>query len=135
MRKLRANLNRAVAALSWVADAARWAEDTRPAAAPHLPAPRRAVEIAAASFEDAPVKGEGAADGCRVESMADLLAQGTASSLHLIILGPATLTEEMSYKLEKKSSSEEAAQLKPTSSWEEEQQQKDDKLSHLEHVS
>ncbi|KAI4967474.1 hypothetical protein ZWY2020_025816 [Hordeum vulgare] len=29
MRKLRANWNRAVAALSWVADAARWAEDTR----------------------------------------------------------------------------------------------------------
>jgi len=29
MRKLRANWNRAVAALSWVADAARWVEDTR----------------------------------------------------------------------------------------------------------
>ncbi|KAF0907924.1 hypothetical protein E2562_022312 [Oryza meyeriana var. granulata] len=29
MRKLRANWNRAVAALSWVGDAARWAEDTR----------------------------------------------------------------------------------------------------------
>ncbi|KAE8777840.1 vacuolar protein sorting-associated protein 9A-like [Hordeum vulgare] len=42
----------AVAALSWVADAARWAEDTRPAAAPPLPAPGRAAGIAAASFED-----------------------------------------------------------------------------------
>ena len=29
MRQLRANWNRAVAALSWVADAARWVEDTR----------------------------------------------------------------------------------------------------------
>ncbi|KAG8100632.1 hypothetical protein GUJ93_ZPchr0013g33908 [Zizania palustris] len=29
MRKLRANWNRAVAALSWLADAARWVEDTR----------------------------------------------------------------------------------------------------------
>ncbi|KAE8769791.1 Anoctamin-like protein [Hordeum vulgare] len=56
MRKLRANWNRAVAALSWVADAARWAEDTRPATAPPLRAPRRATGIAAASFEDAPVK-------------------------------------------------------------------------------
>ncbi|KAI5003359.1 hypothetical protein ZWY2020_030519 [Hordeum vulgare] len=45
-----------MAALSWVADAARWAEDTRPAAAPPLPAPGRAAGIAAASFEDAPVK-------------------------------------------------------------------------------
>ncbi|KAI4969657.1 hypothetical protein ZWY2020_000571 [Hordeum vulgare] len=54
MRKLRANWNRAMAALSWVADAARWAEDTRPAAAPPLLLAKR-HEITA-SFEDAPVK-------------------------------------------------------------------------------
>ncbi|KAI4975518.1 hypothetical protein ZWY2020_049125 [Hordeum vulgare] len=47
----------------------------RPAAAPPLTAPGRAPGIAAASFEDAPAKGEGASHGCRVESMADLLVQ------------------------------------------------------------
>ncbi|KAM3197321.1 hypothetical protein ACQJBY_072780 [Aegilops geniculata] len=46
-----------------------------PAAAPPIPPPGRAAGIAAASVEDAPVKGRGAADGCRVESMADLLVQ------------------------------------------------------------
>ncbi|XP_037404277.1 protein BREAST CANCER SUSCEPTIBILITY 2 homolog A-like isoform X3 [Triticum dicoccoides] len=46
-----------------------------PAAAPPLPPPGRAAGTAAASFEDAQVKGRGAADGCRVESMADLLVQ------------------------------------------------------------
>ncbi|XP_044355435.1 uncharacterized protein [Triticum aestivum] len=45
-----------------------------PAAAPPPP-PGRAAGTAAASLEDAPVKGRGAADGCRVESMADLLVQ------------------------------------------------------------
>ncbi|KAM3347015.1 hypothetical protein ACQJBY_021162 [Aegilops geniculata] len=46
-----------------------------PAAAPPLPPPGRAAGTAAALFEDAQVKGRGAADGCRVESMADLLVQ------------------------------------------------------------
>ncbi|KAI5004930.1 hypothetical protein ZWY2020_032173 [Hordeum vulgare] len=52
-----------------------------PAAAPPLPAPGRAAGIAAASFEDAPAKGQDAADGCRVESMADLLVQARSKLL------------------------------------------------------
>ncbi|XBH90358.1 hypothetical protein VPH35_082052 [Triticum aestivum] len=46
-----------------------------PAAAPPLPPPGRAAGTAAASFEEALVKGRGAADGCRVESMANHLVQ------------------------------------------------------------
>ncbi|XP_048562017.1 protein BREAST CANCER SUSCEPTIBILITY 2 homolog B-like isoform X14 [Triticum urartu] len=49
-----------------------------PAAAPPLPPPLplgRGAGIAADPSEDALAKGRGAADGCRVESMADLLVQ------------------------------------------------------------
>ncbi|KAM0883361.1 hypothetical protein ACQ4PT_031677 [Festuca glaucescens] len=53
--------------------------DAPPTAAANQPlpllAPRAKGTAAAASSEDAPVEGRGAADGCRVESMADLLVR------------------------------------------------------------
>uniref|UniRef100_A0ACD5TRR7 Uncharacterized protein n=1 Tax=Avena sativa TaxID=4498 RepID=A0ACD5TRR7_AVESA len=50
-------------------------------AAPLPPLPRAKVAAAAASSVDAPVEGRAAADGCRVESMADLLVRARSKLL------------------------------------------------------